>query len=232
MLKSTNNADRCLFLLVMLYMTIKLMTLVLIYKIVKIGPITASASAFIMPIWFFLGDIIVEVFGFKRMRSIIACALLCQFVFAFGCYAFAVMPTIAPYKHQLEYMVVLAKIPKVVIASFLAILVGVYTNSYILSKWKALVRGKYFWMRSLGSTMIGEFIFTLIAYSMEFYNVVPMVNLVHLMLVSYGIKMLVNLFSVIPATIIVKILKSVVTIEDDDYVTINESNMLSVGALK
>src|SRR5689334_13532676 len=69
----------------MLYITVKLITLVLIYKIITIGPFSASASTLIMPFWFVMGDIIAEAYGYKIARHMIWMALTCQFLFALTC---------------------------------------------------------------------------------------------------------------------------------------------------
>lgn len=191
----------------MLYMTIKLITVLLIYKIIAIGSLSASASTLIMPLWFVIGDVIAEVYGYKVARQMIWMAIICQFIFAFSCAGMISFKTPSGWAYQESYDQVLGKLPRVAIASFLAIFVGAFINAYAISKWKILLRGKYFWLRSLGASAIGEFIFTIVAYSTEFIGVVPFSQLIHLMTISYVIKLVLNPVLVIPSLIAVRILK-------------------------
>jgi uncharacterized integral membrane protein (TIGR00697 family) len=161
----------------MLFMTIKLITVVLIYKIITIGPFSASASTLVIPIWFVMGDIIAEVYGYKIARRIIFIAIICQFIFAFVCGGLISLHAPFGWAHQQAYDQVLGKLPRVAFASFLAIMTGAIINVYAISKWKILLRGKYFWLRSLGASVIGELVFTVIAYSTEFFDVVPLPEL-------------------------------------------------------
>lgn len=186
----------------MFYMTIKLTTIVLIYKIITIGPFSASASTLVMPLWFVVGDVIAEVYGYKVARQIIWMAILCQFVFAFACTGLIAFQSPSGWLHQEAYDQVLGKLPRVALASFLAILCGAFINAYAISKWKILLRGKYFWLRSLGASAVGELIFTIVAYLTEFLGVVPLANLLHLMIISYVIKLIFNPILVIPSLLL------------------------------
>lgn len=203
----------------MLYMTIKLTTVVLIYKIVTVGPFFASASTLVIPLWFFLGDIITEAYGYRISRHIIWMAILCQFVFAFICSAVTNLNSPAIWNHQEAYNQVLGKLPRVAIASFLAITIGAFINAYALTKWKILLRGKYFWLRSLGATAIGELVFTIIAYVTEFWGITAISNLAQLMATSYAIKLLAGPILVIPASLAANLIKKLEGIDTYDYDT-------------
>jgi len=203
----------------MLYMTIKLTTVVLIYKVIKIGHFSASASTLVMPLWFMLGDIITEVYGYKIARHVIWMAILCQFIFAFLCYALINLNAPLLWPHQEAFNQVLGKLPRVALASFLAITCGAFLNAYTISKWKILLRGKYFWLRSLGASAVGELIFTIIAYITEFLGVTPLSNLLQLMAISYIIKIVLNPILVIPSMFIAFVLKQLENLDTYDYST-------------
>jgi len=133
--------------------------------------------------------------------------IICQFIFAFICNTLINLdsPTIWP--HQEAYGQVLGNLPRVSIASFIAILSGAFINSYALMKWKILLKGKYFWLRSMGSSAIGEFIFTFIAYIMEFSGITSLQNILQLIAISFAVKIILDPLLVVPAMIFVKILK-------------------------
>lgn len=201
----------------MLYMTLKLITVVLIYKIISIGPFSASASTLVMPLWFVMGDVIAEVYGYKVARQIIWLAIFCQFVFVFVCSALISCESPLGWMHQEAYLQVFGKLPRVALASFLAIVTGAFINAYAISKWKILLHGKYFWLRSLGASAIGELVFTIVAYVTEFLGVVPVSQLLQLMLISYVIKLILNPILVIPSFLLVNMLKRLENIDIYDF---------------
>lgn len=209
LLESVICNQKCFLFLILLYLTIKLITILTIYKIIEIGSLTFSVSAIILPLWFFLGDVITEVYGYKIMRYLIWVVLVCQFVFALICWASVQLPSPDNFIYQDTYQHILGSLPRVVVASFVAIFLGVNINSYLLSKWKVMTNGRFFIARSFISTMIGEFIFTCIAYCLEFFGVVPLKQIVELIMASYCIKLAVNICSGFPLYVITNYVKKI-----------------------
>ncbi len=96
---------------------------------------------------------------------------------------------------------------------------GVFLNSYILTKWKILINGKYFWLRSLGSTLFGEAIFILTWGFLAFSGEFPIRELLQLMLVSYAYKAICNIITIFPSAILAFSLKKAEGIDVYDYNT-------------
>jgi queuosine precursor transporter len=206
--KSNNKTFfKFLYPISMFYMMIKLSTLILIYKIISIGPFTATASTLIMPLWFILGDIIAEVYGYRIAKAMIWYSIIFQFLFAFTCAGFSSFHILAQWPFQSAYDQLMTKFPRVAFASFFAVIIGGYLNAYLVSKWKILLRSKYFFLRSLGATIIGEFFFTIIAYFTEFYGVVPTHNILNLISVSFFAKLMINPILIISSMLITILLK-------------------------
>lgn len=212
-----NTQYKCLTPLAMFYMTIKLITVLLIYKIVAIGSISTTAATIIIPIWFLTGDVIAEVYGYNISKQVIWGALLCQFIFVLICTLAIHLPSPADWNHQGAYDQVFGNLPRVVIASFSAIVCGAFVNAYIVSKWKVLLKGKLFWLRSLGASIIGEAVFVIIALSMEFVGVVPFTTLIQLITVSFLMKIAVNPILIIPSSLLVALIKKIENIDVYDY---------------
>lgn len=183
-----NGQYKCLAPLAMFYMTVKLITVLLIYKIVTIGSISTTAATIIIPLWFLIGDVIAEVYGYNISKQIIWAALLCQFIFAFICTILINLPSPANWALQGAYDHLLGNLPRVVTASFIAIVCGAFVNAYMVAKWKVLLGGRLFWLRSLGASIIGEAVFVIISLCMEFIGVIPFQTLVQLILVSFAMK--------------------------------------------
>jgi uncharacterized integral membrane protein (TIGR00697 family) len=201
------NGYKYLLPLAMFYMTIKITTVFLIYKIVTIGSFSASASTIVIPLWFITGDIIAEIYGYKMARNLVWIAIFCQFIFAFICSSFAGIVSPDILQHQRAYEEILSGFPRVAFASFLAILLGGIFNAYVLTKWKILLDGKYFALRSIGASAIGELIFTICAYIVEFAGMTPISKIIELMAISYLVKLIINPILLIPASILTKFIK-------------------------
>src|SRR5579885_319653 len=212
-----NSQYKCLTPLAMFYMTIKLVTVLLIYKIVSIGTISVTAATVIIPLWFLTGDVIAEVYGYEVSKQVIWAALICQFIFAFICTMLINLPSPANWAHQGAYDQVLGNLPRVVSASFIAIVCGAFVNAYTVAKWKVLLKGRLFWLRSLGASIIGEAVFVIISLSMEFIGVVPLNTLVQLICISFLMKIALNPILVIPSSILAAFIKKIEKVDVYDY---------------
>lgn len=206
-----------LTLIAMLYMTLKLSTILLIYKVITVYSISFTASTLVMPFWFFLGTLVTETYGYRVARHLIWMAIICQFVFVLIC-TLLIHSYSPDWVNQAAYDEIFGRLPRVVLASFLAILCGAFANAYSLAKYKLLSRGHSFWLRGLKSSVIGELIFTVIAYVTEFTGLISSHHLLSLMLVSFFVKLVLSIVLVLPCVAISHWLKRVegVDIYDDD----------------
>lgn len=212
-----NTQFKCLTPLAMFYMSIKLITVLLIYKIVAIGSTNTTAATIIIPLWFLTGDIIAEVYGYDISKKVIWSAIFCQFIFAFICALLIKLPSPPNWEYQAGYDHVLGNLPRVAFASFVAIVSGAFINAYTISKWKVLLRGRFFWLRSLGASIVGEAVFTVIAFSVEFFGLAPTKTVLELMAMSFCTKLIVSPILVIPSSIIAAIIKRIEGVEVFDY---------------
>ncbi len=120
-----------------------------------------DAGTILFPISYIFGDVLTEVYGFKRSRRVIwtgfACLALTSFVF----WLVRIMPGEATWQTQtgqLAYNNVLGGISTggIVLASLTAYLAGEFTNSVILARLKVITNGRWLWVRTIGSTLVGE----------------------------------------------------------------------------
>ena len=189
------------------YITIKVLTILMIYKIISFYGFPVSASTLIIPFWFVTGDIIAEVYGYKTARYLVWLALGCQFLFAFTAGAFSFIPSPEIIQDHAAYDGILHKLPRVAIASFIGIIVGGLSNAYLISKWKSLLKGKYFIIRSFGASTLGELVFTICVYVIEFFGLTSTNNILKLAIDSYLIKVVINAILVFPANMIMVLIK-------------------------
>jgi uncharacterized integral membrane protein (TIGR00697 family) len=194
----------------MLYVTVKLIAILLLYRMVTVFGVTAAASTLIIPLWFLIGDCITEIYGHHTARKLVYMAALCQLLFGVLTWAFNFLDSADIGINQHSYIQVFNNLPRGAFASVAAIIAGGLINSWILSRWQAVLCGKYFIIRSLGASMIGELIFTICVYVMSFYGSTSYIMIIKLIWISYVIKIAVNLILSIPIAIIVDKIKQYV----------------------
>ncbi len=206
--------------LAMLYMVVALCDVLSIYRITNIGSVTIAGGIYVLPFYYFLEDVITEVYGYQRFRQVVWTML-------FGCFLFAVIMTIIVHlpspkfwHHQGAYDYVFSHLFRITFGGgCIAILSGAFVNSFVVSKWKILTRGKYFWLRSLGSSAIGQAIQNVIGCLILYTGVLPFEKVLGMILPLYSIQLGVEILIILPGAILVKFLKKAEGCEAYDYHT-------------
>ena len=152
--------------------------------------ITLPAAVILFPVTYILGDVFTEVYGFKRARIVIWIGFFCSF-FAVLVYLLTIaLPAPAFFENQEAYAIVLGTTPRVAIASFLGYLFGEFSNSVVLSRMKVATEGKHLWMRTIGSTIIGEAFDSIIFITVSFAGTMETKTLLFMILFQYLFKVL------------------------------------------
>lgn len=155
------------------FVTVLLISSITVTKFVQIGSFVSSAAVFIFPISYIFGDILTEVYGYRASRKIIWSGFGAQILMAGYLYLVQILPS-APFWHnQAAYETILGSVPRVVLASMCAYFTGEFSNSYVLSRMKVRMNGKHLWMRTIGSTVIGEGVDTVVFMLVAFSGVLP-----------------------------------------------------------
>lgn len=156
-----------------------------------------------------MGDIIAEVYGYKISRQIIWYSFIAMFIFDMLPALIIKIPSPSFWTHQASYDFIVGHLPRTFLGDFIAINAGQFLNVYILTKWKVVVRGKYFALRSLCATAIGEAVFTILAFSIMFVGTMPFSVWGQAMLFSYIFKAAFAFIAVYPALFLTRIIKKV-----------------------
>ncbi len=195
------------------YITCLLLSNLIAGKMMALGSVTLPAAVILFPITYILGDVFTEIYGYKNMRTVIW--------MGFACSAFAViiyMITIAlPHPdfwgNQEAFATVLGTTPRVFAASLIGYLFGEFSNSMILSKLKVKTEGKKLWMRTIGSTIVGEAFDTVIFISISFWGTMPTETLLQMMLFQYLFKVC---YEIIFTPVTYAVVRKLKKIEDMD----------------
>src|SRR6185312_5851590 len=129
-----------------------------------LGPITFGAGVLFFPISYIFGDILTEVYGYARSRKVVWAGFGAMVFATFMAWFILALPPARGWPYQAAYETAFGNTPRIVIASLIAYFVGEFTNSYTLAKMKIFTQGRFLWTRTVGSTIIGEFVDSLIFY--------------------------------------------------------------------
>jgi hypothetical protein len=142
-------------------------------KIVDVGPFTFDGGTLLFPISYIFGDILTEVYGYRRSRRVIwagfACAGLMAGVFALV----GALPPAEGWEYQEAYEAILGTTPRIVLGSLIAYFAGEFSNSYTLAKMKIWTQGRWLWTRTIGSTLVGEGVDTVLFVTIAFAGTMP-----------------------------------------------------------
>lgn len=198
----------------MFYITVFLAAAILAHKLVYFGHYMTSVSTFVLPLSFVLSDIIAEVYGYAYARQLIWSSLFCEVAFALIMLVAVNIDSPSLIKTSDAYHEIFGSFIRISIGNVIAMLTATFINVYLLTKWKMALNGKLFWLRSLGSSSIGEFVFTFICVIISFYGVVDTAKIPQLILTSFIFKIIFNPIAVVPANIYANWLKRT---EDNDH---------------
>jgi uncharacterized integral membrane protein (TIGR00697 family) len=159
-------------------------------KLIGLGSLVFTGAFLIFPISYIFGDILTEVYGYKATRKIIWAGFFTQILMVFCYWLVQVMPSASVWPNQGAYEAILGYVPRIVIASMIAYFCGEFTNSFVLSKMKIWTEGKHLWSRTIGSTVVGQLVDSVLFTALAFAFTVPTNVLLVMIAVQYFGKVL------------------------------------------
>lgn len=142
-------------------------------KLFIMGPFTFTAGILLFPLTYIFGDVLTEVYGYARSRQIIWAGFFGNVLMVGFLWIAAALPPAPGWPGQDAFASVLAFLPRIALASIVAYAVGEFSNSYVLAKMKVWTSGKKLWLRTIGSTVVGQGIDTALFVLIAFYGVFP-----------------------------------------------------------
>ena len=142
-------------------------------KLFNLGPATFTAGILVFPISYIFGDILTEVYGFRRARKIIYTGFAANILMVAILWLSIKLPPATGWPFQKEFETVHSLLPRIVLGSVSAYLLGELTNSAIMSRMKLLTKGRLLWLRTVSSTIAGQFVDTFAFAVIAFGGVLP-----------------------------------------------------------
>jgi queuosine precursor transporter len=163
------TSSRAFLAIAVLFVTDLILSNIVAVKIVEVGGRQFDAGTVLFPLTYLIGDVMTEVYGYAAARRLIWLGFGCNLL-AIGFIQIAIHLPAAPFwqENQEAYETVLGTTWRLFLASLAAYLVGEFTNSFVLAKMKIATKGRWLWSRTIGSTIVGEGLDSLIFVTIAF----------------------------------------------------------------
>ena len=138
------------------FITCLIIANIIAVKLISIGGLILPAAIIIFPVSYIFGDILTEVYGYRWARRVIWLGFFCNLLAVLAIWLGGLLPSAPVWGSQQAYETILGYAPRLLIASFIAYLVGEFANSFILAKMKIRTKGRWLWTRTIGSTIVGQ----------------------------------------------------------------------------
>jgi queuosine precursor transporter len=147
-------------------------------KLINLFGLILPAAIFIFPLSYITGDVLTEVYGYSRARRVIWLGFFCNFIVVLFVWIGQILPPAVFWDGQAAYVRILGYTPRLLVASFLAYLVGEFANAFVLAKIKIATRGRWLWLRTIGSTLVGQGLDSTIFITLAFAGAIPAKGLI------------------------------------------------------
>ena len=142
-------------------------------KLVGVFGLVLPAGVIVFPISYIFGDVLTEVYGYRQARQVIWLGFFCNLIAVVAIRLGQALPAASFWDGQAAYERILGYTPRLLAASFLAYLVGEFANSFVLAKMKIATKGRWLWTRTIGSTLVGQGLDSLVFITLAFVGTIP-----------------------------------------------------------
>ena len=159
-------------------------------KLVGLFGLVLPAAVVVFPISYICGDVLTEVYGYRVARRVIWLGFLCNLLAVVAIYLGGILPAAPFWEGQVAYETILGYTPRLLAASFLAYLVGEFANAIVLAKMKVTTNGRWLWSRTIGSTIIGQGLDSLVFIVLAFVGKIPVSAMLAAIMTQWLVKSL------------------------------------------
>ncbi|MBN1139719.1 MAG: queuosine precursor transporter [Anaerolineae bacterium] len=157
-------------------------------KLISVFGMVLPAAIIIFPLSYICGDVLTEVYGYRRARQVIWLGFGCNLIAVAAIWLGQMLPAASFWDGQAAYERILGYTPRLLAASFLAYLLGEFANSFALAKMKIATRGRWLWMRTIGSTLVGQGLDSLVFITLAFAGTISWAGLASAIVTQWLVK--------------------------------------------
>ncbi len=185
-----NNSyhSRWFVLITAIFITCLVTSNIMAVKLVSLAGFILPAAIIIFPISYIIGDVLTEVYGYHQARQVIWLGFLCNLIAVIAIWLGGLLPPAPFWAGQAAYDTILGYVPRLLAASFVAYLVGEFANAYVLAKMKIVTQGRWLWARTIGSTLVGQGLDSIIFITLAFWGTIPLAGLVSAIVTQWLVK--------------------------------------------
>lgn len=190
-----------------LYTVICLAAVTVAYKFIQAGPSMQSGATFIFPLTYVLCDVVTEIYGYHIARKLVWLSLIAEVIFAIMITIIIQLPSPENWPHQASFDYVLGSSLRFVSAGVIGVISSSFINIYIISKFKIILRGRFFTLRSIFASALGTLILVLLTGTFAFYGKISNQALFTLLTSAYLLELIYTTIAAYPASLLVNFLK-------------------------
>lgn len=176
-----------------LFVTTLLVSNIVSVKIVSVGWLTFDAGTVLFPLAYIVGDIITEVYGYRRTRRLIYNGVAALALMTLTFWVVQLLPADGSWTGQAAFESTLGVVWRLAIGSVTALFVGEIMNAYVMGRMKVASRGRGLWRRMVSSSLAGNALDTVIFSTIAFAGTIPMTSFWQLIVTVFLIKMAVEI---------------------------------------
>lgn len=185
----TNEGYSHYFIVVVAFFITCLITAnIIAVKLISVVGLVLPAAIIVFPISYILGDVLTEVYGYRQARRVIWLGFFCNLILVVAIWLGGLLPAASFWDGQAAYARILGYTPRILVASFLAYLVGEFSNSFVLAKMKIATNGRHLWTRTIGSTLVGQGLDSMVFITLAFAGTIPFSGLFSAIITQWLVK--------------------------------------------
>lgn len=188
----SQNATKLYSMLLAVFVVIFIISNIAATKLITVGGLLLDGGAILFPVMYILNDVIAEVYGYRQIRRTIWTGFAMMVLTVAVLSIVRILPYPESYTSQVAFDEVFGFLPRIVLASLLAYIVGSFVNAYVLVKIKAAMKGRRLWVRLIGSTVVGELVDTIVFCLVAFGGIISANEMTVYILVGWTFKTLVE----------------------------------------
>jgi uncharacterized integral membrane protein (TIGR00697 family) len=168
-----------------IFITCLIASNIIAVKLVSVFGLLLPAAILVFPISYIFGDVLTEVYGYRQARRVIWLGFFCNLITVVAIWLGQILPAASFWDGQAAYERILGYTPRLLGASFLAYLVGEFANSFVLAKMKIATQGRWLWTRTIGSTLVGQGLDSVVFMTLAFAGTIPLTGLANAIVVQW-----------------------------------------------
>ncbi|MEL3908498.1 MAG: queuosine precursor transporter [Treponemataceae bacterium] len=166
---------------------------ILATKMIAFGPFVFDGGTLLFPFSYIVSDLLAEVYGFKQTWKVIVFGFLMMLFVNLNIYLISILPAEKSWAFQSAYENILLQLPRITLGSITGYLIGSYSNAVLLSKIKVKTKGRFLFLRTITSTLLGEFLDSVIFVMIAFLGLYDIKVLIVMALSNYAFKTLIEI---------------------------------------